>query len=577
MPSKRVTITVAGDICIDRLQFPTRAKDSGLNWELYPGTCLIAKPGGALLLTEFLQRSSGITVLSPKLDEIENISSEQIIQSNAELELFPYSTDPKDKNKLVYRIKQFRGFNGPNKSAPGLVSIKNDDSDSQIVVLDDAGNGFRDNSQYWPKAITENGKKPLIIYKISRPLTQGKLWEHICKKHSDKLIVIVNADDLRSSGVNISRCLSWEKTALDFVWQMASNPILLPLANCSNLIVVFGLDGAIHYTRKNNKVESRLYFDPLTIEDEFKTKYPGEMQGLSSMFVAAIAINIACSINNKETCDLICEGIRSGITSSRNLFKCGFGGNVNHPGFPNGEFFLEGDEQDNIADIIIPNPTVLEPADPNFWCILKEIKGTQLEEIAYDIVVKGEKSALSQVPVGQFRDLKTVDRAEIESFRSISNLMREYIYAQKSSRPLSIAVFGSPGSGKSFGVTEVASSIAPNLIVKVEFNVSQFKSSTDLISALHRVRDIALDGKVPLVFFDEFDSAFEGKFGWLKYFLAPMQDGSFREGETIHPIGKSIFVFAGGICNNFASFSCELSKNEETTLKSSKMLRDQIS
>ena len=53
MSSKHTTISVAGDICVDWLQFPMKAKDSGLNWELYPGTCLIARPGGALLLAEF--------------------------------------------------------------------------------------------------------------------------------------------------------------------------------------------------------------------------------------------------------------------------------------------------------------------------------------------------------------------------------------------------------------------------------------------------------------------------------------------------------------------------------------------
>ena len=567
MSSPRPTITVAGDICIDWLQFPTKSKDSGLNWELYPGTCLIAKPGGALLVAEYLRRSSNITVLSSKLDNIENIPSEQIMHSNAELSLFPYSIDPKDKSKLIYRVKQFNGFIGPNKSAVGLAAIENDDSDSQIVILDDAGNGFRDSPGYWPKAITEKGKKPIVIFKMSRPLAQGKLWEHVSKNHSDKLIVVVNVNDLRSSGVNISRCLSWERTALDFVWQMASNPNLLSLANCSNLIVGFGLDGAIHYARKNNKVESHLYFDPLTIEDRFKTKYPGEMQGLSSIFVAAIASNIVNSVDDKELYDVVGEGVRIGISNSRRLFTYGFGSNVNQPDFPNAEFFSKEKEQDNIADIVVPNPTVAEPADPNFWCILKEIKGTQLEDMAYDIVLKGEKSALSQIPVGQFRGLKTVDRAEIESFRSISNLMREYINSKNPSRPLSIAVFGSPGSGKSFGVTEVASSLDPDLICRVEFNVSQFKSPADLVSAFHRVRDIALEGKIPLVFFDEFDSTFEGKFGWLKYFLAPMQDGKFREGETMHPIGKSIFVFAGGICSSFKDFSCELTKNPEKELE----------
>jgi len=180
-----------------------------------------------------------------------------------------------------------------------------------------------------------------------------------------------------------------------------------------------------------------------------------------------------------------------------------------------------------------------------------------LEDIACDIVIKGDNAALKNVPVGQFGKLRTVDRAEIESFRSIRNLMQEYIHSKGSSRPLSIAVFGFPGLGKSFGVTEVAESVAPGLVVRLEFNVSQWRLISDLISAFHRVRDLVLEGKIPLVFFDEFDSTFEGKLGWLKYFLAPMQDGTFREGETVHPIGRSIFVFAGGISSTLASFCQE--------------------
>jgi hypothetical protein len=459
----------------------------------------------------------------------------------------------------VYRISRFLGFTGAAAGTSGLAHVKDDDPDADIVVLDDAGNGFRDQEEYCPEAIKHDGKKPIVVYKMSHPLSAGKLWEHVRCAHAEKLVMVISADDLRAGGVNISRCLSWEKTAKDFVWQMASNPILLPLANCSNLVVRFGLEGAIHYMRKGGRVESHLYFDPAAIEDGFRDKYQGDMQGLSSAFTAVLAARIAGSYaEGEDIFEAMGEGVRDGLLASRRLFRHGFGNNVHQPDIPYSRIINPTEkEHDVIADIIVPNPPVSELADPTFWCILKEIKGAVLEDIACDIVIKGDNAALKNTHVGQFGKLKTVDRAEIESFRCIRNLMQEYIHSKGSSRPLSIAVFGLPGSGKSFGVTEVAESVAPGQVVRLDFNISQFRSPSDLINAFHRVRDIALEGKFPLVFFDEFDSPFEGKLGWLKYFLAPMQDGTFREGETVHPIGRSIFVFAGGIGSTLSAFCQE--------------------
>ena len=57
----------------------------------------------------------------------------------------------------------------------------------------------------------------------------------------------------------------------------------------------------------------------------------------------------------------------------------------------------------------------------------------------------------------------------------------------------------------------------------LEFNLAQFRSPDDLVDALHVVRDQALGGGIPLVFWDEFDTALDGReLGWLRYFLAPM-------------------------------------------------------
>ena len=160
---------------------------------------------------------------------------------------------------------------------------------------------------------------------------------------------------------------------------------------------------------------------------------------------------------------------------------------------------------------------------------------------------QGPELILRDVPWGQFGKLQTVDRQEIESYRSIRNLVTEYYRQKPLTRPLSIAVFGTPGSGKSFGVTEMAKALLPGQIETITFNLSQFDTPEALLSAFHQVRDISLGGMLPLVFWDEFDTSLAGTpLGWLRYFLSPMQDGRFQEGQISHPLGGAIFVFAGG-------------------------------
>jgi hypothetical protein len=104
------------------------------------------------------------------------------------------------------------------------------------------------------------------------------------------------------------------------------------------------------------------------------------------------------------------------------------------------------------------------------WSLLKG----DLREIATKVVLDGTETALAGVPIAAFGDLETVDRWEIEGFRGISNLLQEYIRKQES-KPVSIAVFGPPGSGKSFGVKEIARGLTSNLQIKT-FNLSQFAS-----------------------------------------------------------------------------------------------------
>ena len=65
--------------------------------------------------------------------------------------------------------------------------------------------------------------------------------------------------------------------------------------------------------------------------------------------------------------------------------------------------------------------------------------------------------------------------------------------------------------------------------------------------------------------FDEFDTRFENEpLGWLKYFLAPMQDGKFKDGDTMYRIGRAIFVFSGGTVDKFENFVDRCTKEADS-------------
>lgn len=213
------------------------------------------------------------------------------------------------------------------------------------------------------------------------------------------------------------------------------------------------------------------------------------------------------------------------------------------------------------------------------WVILNP-RLQNLQKIAMTIVQRGLAEALrgrqgaagdsapdpanpdGRFPCARFGGLTTVDRKEIESYRSIRNLIAEYL-AKKADPgykpvPLSLAVFGPPGSGKSFGVREIAKSVSTGRgrVEEYEYNLSQFTSPRDLSNALLKARDKALEGADPLVFFDEFDADYDHQpLGWLKYFLSVMQDGMFRSDAGELRVGRAIFVFAGGTSRSYRQFA----------------------
>ncbi len=559
MKDEEYEIVVTGDLCVAILQWITHHQQTNsYNWKLHPTVHYNIKTGGANLLAKLIESTGNVKVLTPKLTTNEIGANKEFLSTTALLEQFPTSGQLTGCSK-VYRVKQFLGFSDPSSDSAKMLPVHQDKKDVDLVVLYDESNGFNMNPEYWPVAITSENTSPMIIYKMNNPTHTSKLWKHLEQYHKERMIVVITGDDLRAKGVNISKSLSWERTALDFMWQINNNPEIAYLARCQHLIVPFGLEGAIYYSFTGT-VKASLFFLTYEFEDDFAKEDLGMMYGLASCFVAGLAGTIRKrSLLKEEFAEAIAEGIREGIVASQKYFMHGFGSDVEKSEFPNPTLFCHEDssfiKKDHVQDVSIRNTT--NSNCQACWYILKDKSSASLAEIAYNIVRYGEKDALQYIPIAKFGNLKTVDKTEIEGYRSIKNLMQEFVSSTNTVRPLSIAIFGTPGSGKSFGVSEIASTIAPELIQKLDFNLSQFRSITDLINAFHRVRDLILRGKIPLVFFDEFDTSFEGRLGWLKYFLAPMQDGVFREGDSIHPIGKAIFVFAGGTSSTYKEFCGE--------------------
>jgi hypothetical protein len=128
---------------------------------------------------------------------------------------------------------------------------------ADIVVLDDAGNGFRDQPALWPLAI-QGDQQPIIVYKVRRPLfgENNDLWKILQARHLPRTIAILNADELRAEGAAISRRLSWERTAADLVLALAHDARFRSLKRCAHLIVPLGLEGVVHLHRKGIAVKT---------------------------------------------------------------------------------------------------------------------------------------------------------------------------------------------------------------------------------------------------------------------------------------------------------------------------------
>lgn len=157
----------------------------------------------------------------------------------------------------------------------------------------------------------------------------------------------------------------------------------------------------------------------------------------------------------------------------------------------------------------------------------------------------------------QYGKLKFATRGELDAVERIEAMVRGYLAARNAKRPLSIAVFGAPGSGKSTSVKAIRDELGKKGITLVDYklNLTQLSNTDELGQMVRNALNHDRGGAVPLVFFDEFDAPKAGTpLGWLSWFLAPMEDGEFFNGGGPFQMPPAVFIFAGGTAHRAADF-----------------------
>jgi len=563
MPYGKKTFLILGDIALDNYIIPGERNFSD-SPGTKPGTRTASLKGGAFLIYSFLSGFEGPEYVcfghDPKL--FNKLPGQNC--SYASLDCF------KEKDRKIWKINQqfgFGTFTGKFVYPPVDKSRKLPGPD--IVVIDDAGMDFgsHTNRKAWPsmgslcmRSVSNPDGPVMVICKKSGDIGKGELWMELLEdsvRGNINLVTVVSVNDIRKQDARISTKISWEQTALDLVYELKTNSRLAALKNTNFLVVNVGTAGALLVIRKpDGSMIYRLIFDPKNLENEWEGSRQGGVIGLMSCFTAAFASSLDLTRAGDDY--RMEDSIKSGLAAVRRFIETGYLVSPKGIGLPAREIRDAAPGQAvSFSSAFIPSPE----DDPSFlnrkWNILLDNYRSSgipadgpLYAIARNVALNGP-IVLNNIPSLSLRKLFTVDRTEIESFRIIRKLIESYKVQKSFSNPLSIAVFGPPGSGKSFGVREIAKGVLGHETPFLEFNISQFSGPADLIGAFHQVRDEVLKGAIPVVFWDEFDSK---EYDYLQYLLAPMQDGTFQEGQITHTLGKCIMVFAGATCPGMQTF-----------------------
>jgi len=445
-----------------------------------------------------------------------------------------------------------------------------------LMVIDDLGLGFADHPDGWPGCLSAQASSaPQILAKATPPFDRP-LWRRLlAPEWASKLTVVVAAAALRDHGARLSCGFSWDQTIQEVKAEFAPGGVGWALRHCHRVVVLFGRSGAVVFSRvplsrDEGKPPATLHFerfvfDPGHLEGTWAPDLKGTTFGTISVMTAMFAGHALA--HPQPSTHLTAS---RGLAAARELHRIGGGHDEagfnlyaadlvifanamkGHPEMT----FKSAFPRESLDQPVLAKKGELPP--PEKQTLLTDALGLASAFLAIgaeNIVRQGREKALRSVPRLEYGKYFTVDREEIERLNTVRNLILDYTDNKADKLPLSLAVFGPPGSGKSFAIKELSEALFGQERAVLEFNLSQFQDLASLHEAFHEVRDKSVQNQMPFVFWDEFDSPCNGvPLGWLKEFLAPMQDAKFVANGKGHPFGKCIFIFAGGTSATFSEF-----------------------
>jgi hypothetical protein len=547
------TIVVAGDVSVDWL-LPSSAGERRAPvdfiwmWGGAYSCRAISSRGGAAAHARILRavaEASGlahITVVGPEVPP-EALASPYHASCSCTYALI--QRVPRElgvEGSAVWRIADFLGSDPAPRGEPAIAPVPQPGRIDTLLLVDHA-QGYRDRPDGLSALLAAGPGH--IVWQTGAPHTGSALADVLLGEHKDHLTVITASDELRKAGHQVGYALSWEQVTEEIRAAVAADA----LADARRVIVVIGAVGALIVERDGADV---LVFDSRSQEGDWAKRFPGVGAAYGRCIDAAVTLGLA-----DEGDPAVIGAVKRGLAGARAAHLSGFvvdfGRDVKAEPFPIAAVAeVLSRDSDEFASV------VYRPAAGGS-ILAQTYSELALTDVAAETAVGGPASLPPGIPVESVGSWTSVDRAEIESLRSVRNIMQEYVEQRlrpdRGRQPLSIAVFGPPGAGKTYAVRQLATALLPDRPRALEFNLSQLRADSDLHGALHRVRDVALEGDLPLVFWDEFDAPLKGEsLGWLQHFLAPMEDGRFRDDAGFHPVGPAIFVFAGGTAARFEDF-----------------------